>query len=248
MKKKGHAAGIAFAALVTVGLIAAGVGTQSWAVAKFTRPRPVDNATCIVTRTIGLFSLTDTNNDICSPPDEVKTYEVYCDDLIIFNHGLQYAVLAFCALSMLCCLIIMAVAGFNICENPYQTYCTAFGLAVYNVVGLVCSLLAVILYVVLLYTDLRKPIKKEVPPDTDDTCAKPGGPGTGLSNVFIDEGYEVLSEGYFGYSFFLVMCSIFIYCIGIGLSIHAQKTRKKKYGEGKTNEIANPAHDVAIMF
>lgn len=136
MKKKGHAAGLAFVALITVGLIAAGVGTQSWTIAKLTRPINTTGTvvTCTVTRVMGLFSLTDSYSEDCTLSVE-QTYDVYCEDLVIFNHGIQYAVIAFCALSMLCCLIIMAVAGFNICENPYQTYCTAFGLAVYNGVG-----------------------------------------------------------------------------------------------------------------
>lgn len=94
----------------------------------------------------------------------------------------------------------------------------------------------------LLYTDLKAPLNEEKPPESD--CAKDGN---AISTVYGND-YTVESPGDFGYSFYLVMCSMFIYCIGIGLSIHAQMTRKRKFGEGKTNEIANPAHDVAIMF
>lgn len=133
MKKKGHATAISFIALVTVGFLAAGLGTKSWTVAQLSRMQS-NNKTCVVTRTLGLFALTDAAVDGCILNID-EEYNVYCNEIVEFNHGLQYAVIVFCALSMLCCLIIMAVAAFNVCENPYQTYCSPFGLMIYNAIG-----------------------------------------------------------------------------------------------------------------
>lgn len=249
MRKKGHAAGIAFIALVTLGLIAAGVGTTSWTVATIGRNQ-TNGEDCIVIRSMGLFRMTDTiGQDCISGSGGVKSYDVRCKDIVEFNDALQYSVIAFCGLSMLACLIIMSIAAFNICENPYQTFLSAFGLLIYNVIGLCCSLLAVVLYVALLYTDLQEPLNAVRPPDPEKTpCVYDAG---APSTIYKDQEYEVKEPGYFGFSFFLVMTSIFTYGFGVALSILAEKKPMEKIKNTfnqKNEEAVNQQFQDTMMF
>nr|XP_039270872.1 uncharacterized protein LOC120345479 [Styela clava] len=235
MRNKQYAFGLCFMAIVTIALLAASIGTIEWAILKVV-PNDNNNVTyCDVTRKMGLFRFEDvvTSTTSCLNSGHLLSASVYDENYLIFNHGLLQAVIAFCALGIICNLITMGVASFNICSNPYEHYLTPIAMLIYNAVGLVLSLVAVILYTVLLYGDLQDPLVAEYP----------GSPATG--NIY--QSVYGVENSYFGFSFFLVVVAIITQLIGILLAAMSERSVVVNCFKKKEEPNNNKGQDV-MMF
>lgn len=130
----------------------------------------------------------------------------------------------------------MAVASFHLCFRPYETLLSPIALIGYDITGMSCSLIAIILYTVLFYTDLENPLLENKPTGSPE-----------LAFVYGNNGYSVESSS-LGYSFYLIVVSLATYLIGILLASFSEKNmidklrnmfcpkKQKAYQEEKENE------------
>lgn len=84
---RGFAFCFLIASLGTIALIATGVATQKWTVARLPRSGNESDSDCSAIRTIGLFKITDERKGCIS--DSPGTFDVYDKTVIDFNAGLK---------------------------------------------------------------------------------------------------------------------------------------------------------------
>uniref|UniRef100_H2YSY7 Uncharacterized protein n=1 Tax=Ciona savignyi TaxID=51511 RepID=H2YSY7_CIOSA len=209
--KKLFAFGSLVCAASAIALLSAGLGTDEWSVIQLNKNESTDS--CIIQRKLGLFWGEDSNIVPCIISPGKQQYNMFATTKIAYNSGVQIATIAFLGLGILSGLLALFISAYNLFSKPYETFAGPIGLMSYFSSGLVFSLVAVIIYTIMFYTDLNDSLPEKTSSDKDITYSK--------------ENCETLSSQ-LGYSFYLMVGAIGPFLIGNIVVFTAGKGLKKK--------------------
>lgn len=234
--KRSYSCGSFFVCLCSLALISVGIGTTYWTTGTLVAVTNSTNPECTVYRHIGLFDGTDEETESCLSSGKYRTFNIKDGNCLNVNEATLTAVIAFCFLSVILLLTATGLSILNALCPPSQDALGGMGLLVCYSLALVSTFVAVIIYVVLLYTQLFEFYKTE---DKYDCAA-----------CYSSQCDVTMNEyAYFGYSFWLNVISLFTISLGIVCVLLSSKDMPVKLMKqfSRHENAEKPSEDV-MMF